>query len=199
MDSNASSDDSPHPSHGCSLQLELWELGVMGPHCTAKFHGSMDSLQSASYRGEVFTGAVSAADLPLHSTGNAHRQCRSGLAVPHKEPRRDPSFTALQINTEVHSRIAWTFARSGERRRCAMGCRRPAGRARTGAGGRACCLTGELEWIRQQLVRPRTSFSCAEAVNPRGRGLHGGGAWLPSMAPGSPNPGVDGISGLDGK
>lgn len=87
MDSNASSDDSPHPSHGCSLQLELWELGVMGPHCTAKFHGSMDSLQSESYRGEVFTGAVSAADLPLHSTGNAHRQCRSGLAVPHKEPR----------------------------------------------------------------------------------------------------------------
>ena len=86
---------------------------------------------------------------PSRCAARPHRQCRSGVAVPHNKLRRDRSFSALQINAEVHGRIAWAFSRSGERRRCAMGGRQPAGRARTGAGGRA------------------------EAVSARGRGLHG--------------------------
>ena len=49
-----------------------------------------------------------------------------------------------------------------------------------------CRLTGELEWIRKQLGRPRTSFSCAEAVSARCRDVLMCTVWLTgcqSMAP----------------
>ena len=46
-----------------------------------------------------------------------------------------------------------------------------------------CRLTGELEGIRQPLGRPRTSFSCAEAVSARCRGVSGVAAVLGAGQP----------------